>query len=371
MTALPFSGPSPGFDAGRFSLVTRLLNRGVESGTFPGAVAAVAQGGRLAYLQAVGQQQVAPEPRDRMPVDAIFDLASVTKPVATGTALGLLIEDGVLTLDDYVSEYVPEFRDRDKAVVRIRHLASHTSGVQSNPKLYHEHESWETLLPAYLALPLIGTPGSLFLYSSINFIILGLIIERASGRSLDALLAERVFRPLGMNDTIFNPPAELRPRIPATEYVNWRDEWDWGVVNDKTAQMMGGVSGHAGLFSTASDLALFGQALLNGGTLGDTRFLSPSGSKLLLNQWTDERGVRRGVCWLPGSQRTFGDLLGPLCVGHTGTTGTAMCIVPSDDMTVVLLTNRVHPTRDNDLIERFRPKFFNTVAAARTNGPSR
>jgi CubicO group peptidase (beta-lactamase class C family) len=301
-----------------------------------------------------------------MPTDAIFDLASVTKPVAAGTALMLLIEDGLLTLDDFVFEYVPAFRDRDKATVRIRHLVSHTSGIQSNPKLYHEHQTWRTLLPAYLALPLIGAPGSLFLYSSINFIILAQIIEQVSGQTLDALLAARVFGPLGMKDTMFNPPEALRPRIPATEYIDWRDTWDWGVVNDKTAQMMGGVSGHAGLFSTASDLALFGHALLNGGSFGKARILSPIGSRVLTGQWTDDRGARRGVCWLPGNSRTYGDLLGPLCVGHTGTTGTAMCLVPSHELVVVLLTNRVHPTRDNDLIERFRPRFFNAVAAALT-----
>jgi CubicO group peptidase (beta-lactamase class C family) len=365
MTVLPVDDGHPGFDAGRLAGVSELLDIGAKDGTYPGAVAVVAHRGRVVYQHAAGRQQDGPEPRAKMPIDAVFDLASVTKPVA-GTALLLMIEDGLLTLDDHVVDHVPEFHGRDKGAVRIRHVVSHTSAVASNPKLYHEHKSWETLRPAYLTLPLIGAPGSVFLYSSINFILLTLIVERVSGVTLDVLLRERVFGPLGMTDTMFNPPEELRPRIPATEYVDWRGSYDWGVVNDKTAQLMDGVSAHAGLFSSAQDLALFGHMLLNGGQYGDARVLSPAAAKLFVSRWADERGGSRGICWLPGNTRTFGDLIGGDSSGHTGTTGTAMCLVPADDLVVVLLTNRVHPTRSNDLIEKFRPRFFNAVAAART-----
>lgn len=368
MSGLLLDESHQGFDAGRLARVSEILEAGVKNGVYPGAVAAISHAGRLVYLRAVGRQQDAPEVRPIMPTDAIFDLASITKPVATGTALMLLIEDGLLTLDDPVFEHIPAFATPDKAHIRIRHLVSHTSGVQSNPKLYYEHKSWATLLPAYLALPLIGAPGSLFLYSSINFIILSQIIEKVAGKSLDRLLQERVFGPLGMRDTLFNPPQSLRARIPATEFIEWRESYDWGVVNDKTAQMMGGVSGHAGLFSSARDLSLFGSVLLNGGVHEGVRIFSPAGARKLIGLWIDERGVRRGLCWLPASPKTFGDLLGANAIGHTGTAGTAMCISPDDGLVITLLTNRVHPSRDNDKIERFRPLFFNAACAARTIG---
>ncbi|MCP8937465.1 beta-lactamase family protein [Alsobacter sp. SYSU M60028] len=362
---LPIVDNDSHFDRHRLGRVSALLDQAARDGVFPGAVAGVAHRGRIVYLHAAGRQQDAPEAKPEMPVDAVFDLASVTKPVS-GTALLLCLEDGLLSLDDHVARYIPEFAVGDKAAIRIRHLVSHTSGIQSNPKLYHEHTSWETLLPAYLALPLAGPPGSLYLYSSINFIVIALIVERVSGMTLDKLLTQRIFAPLGMRDTMFNPPPALRPRIPATEFVEWRGEYDWGVVNDKTAQMMGGVSAHAGLFATAADLLLFGTMLLGGGTHAGVRVLSRFSTRLLLTPWTDERGARRGVCWLPGAAKVFGDLLAGQCVGHTGTTGTAMCLVPSEEMAIVLLSNRVHPSRDNDRIEALRPRVFNAIAAALT-----
>ncbi|MDB5529897.1 MAG: CubicO group peptidase beta-lactamase class family [Devosia sp.] len=353
-----------GLDAARLDHIRDLMDEGVSAGVFPGAVTAMALEGEIVFQHAAGRQQDGPEAKSTMPVDAMFDLASVTKPMS-GMALMLCIEDGLLTLDDHVAKYVPEYAVGDKASIRIRHLVSHTSGIQSNPKLYHEHEDWSTLLPAYLALPLVGQPGAMFLYSSINFIILALIVERVSGRKLDQLLAERVFKPLEL-DMTFNPPESLRHRIPATEYIARREAYDWGLVNDKTAQMMGGVSAHAGLFSSAGDLATIGAMLLDGGSRNGVRIMSPAAARVFTNAWTDERGARRGVCWLPGNAKVFGDLLGPQSLGHTGTTGTAMCLVASEKLVVVLLTNRVHPSRDNDLIEPFRPRFFNTVAAALT-----
>ena len=352
----------PELDENRLVRVRQILDEGVAGGVFPGAVAGLARNGEVIFQHAAGRQQDGPEARGTMPVNAMFDLASVSKPIS-GIALMLCIEDGLLTLDDPVGRFIPEFAAGDKAAIRIRHIVSHTSGIQSNPKLYYEHKSWKTLLPAYLALPLIGQPGALFLYSSINFILLAMIVEKASGKRLDVLLGERVFGPMGL-DITYNPPETLRPRIPATEYIEWRDSFDWGVVNDKTAQMMGGVSAHAGLFASAADLLALGSMLVNGGLHNGVRIMSPAAARLFVSPWTDERGIRRGICWLPGNPKVFGDLLAGQAMGHTGTTGTAMCLIPSATMVAVLLTNRVHPSRDNDRIESFRPHFFNTLAAA-------
>lgn len=358
----------PSFDRRRLAAVTDLLERGAEKGVYTGAVALVARAGKVAYWQAVGKKENAPAPGVAMPRDAIFDLASLTKVVAGGTALLTLLEDGLATLDDPVSDHVPEFRGRDKELVRIRHIVTHTSGVQSNPKLYHEHRSWETLRAAYLALPLSAPPGRVRVYSSINFILLTLIVERLTGRPLDALVTERLVAPLGLSATAFNPPAEWRSRIPVTEFVPWRDAYDHGIVNDKTAQLMGGVSAHAGLFSTAWELAVFCRSLLNGGSYGGRRIFGRPAADLLLDRAPSDARYPEALCWWRGSSAVFGDLIGPYSLGHTGTTGTAMCVVPASDLTVVLLTNAINPTRDNPGIGSFRPRFFNAVAAAMTDG---
>lgn len=356
------------FDRAQLDRVTALLERGVEGGVYTGAVALVARAGRVAYWRAVGRKENAPDPGPPMPRDAVFDLASVTKVVAGGTALLTLLEDGLATLDDPVSAYIPEFRGRDKELVRIRHLVGHISGVQSNPKLHHEHRMWETLRAAYIGLPLASVPGRARIYSSINLILLTLIVERLTGRALDALVRERVIGPLALSDTSFNPPPEWRPRIPVTEHVTWRDAYDHGVVNDKTAQMMGGVSAHAGLFSTAWDLAVFCQALLNGGSYGAQRVFGRPTADLFLDRVPAEARSPEPLCWWRGNAAVFGDLLGPSSLGHTGTTGTALCVVPRLDLAIVLLTNAINPTRDNPGIASFRPRFFNTVAAALTDG---
>jgi CubicO group peptidase (beta-lactamase class C family) len=355
-----------GFTKSGLSKLGDVLQRGVDEGVYPGAVASVALDGRLVYWHAAGMLHREPEGAGAMPREALFDLASVTKPVVGGSALMLLIEDGVLTLDDFVVDYVPEFRGHGKASVQIKHLVTHLSGIQSNPKLVHEHRSWESLQDAYLTLPLLSSPGAAYLYSSINFILLALIVQRASGRKLDDLVRERVFGPLGMTDTMFNPPPEQRFRIPATEYNESRGGYDWGVVNDKSAQLLQGVSAHAGLFSTAWDLAVFGDALLADARGDGGHFLSPAAGRLLLRSDLEQGSLRGGVCWRAGSTRTFGDLLGAESFGHTGTSGTAMCVVPSQGLTIVLLTNRTNPTRQNYRIEAFRPRFFNAVAAARS-----
>jgi serine-type D-Ala-D-Ala carboxypeptidase len=353
-----------GFDARGLARVGSVLERGVQQGVYPGAVAAVAQSGRLVYLHGVGVLKQPDLPDGPMPADAIFDLASVTKPVAGGSALLLAIENGLLTLDDPVADYVPEFRGPRKAAVTLRQLVTHTSGIVSYPKLYHEHSAWEPLFEEYCAMPLNRAPGTAYEYSSVNFFLLALAIERVSGQKLDKMVADRVFGPLGMRDTMFTPDASLRPRIPATEYVRWQDSYDWGVVNDRTTQLMGGVSAHAGLFSTARDLAAFGDALLADGRDGGHRMLSKDAARLLMSRVPGGGERALGICWWPGRTGVFGDLLGGRSFGHTGTTGTAICLVPEDELTIVLLTNRVNPTRSNHLIDSFRPRFFNSVAAA-------
>jgi serine-type D-Ala-D-Ala carboxypeptidase len=355
---------SAGMSSARLARLKPLLEQGLEKGVFPGAALVVARRGRVVLDLQVGQAALVPQPRPLLP-DSIWDLASVTKPVAGGTAAMLLLEQGRLKLDDLLIRYVPEM-PAGKERITIRHLLTHTAGLPSQPKLYHEHRTWESLLDGYMKLPLQHETGKVYLYSSIGFILLTLVLERVSGQPLDRFTREQIWEPLGMRDTQFTPPRELRERIPACEYLPHREIDDWGVVGDKSAQLRGGVSAHAGLFSTAHDLAVFGQMLLNGGAYGAERILSP----LTVREWTRNHtphlDTARGLSWWLDAHKVFGDLLGAGSIGHTGSAGTSLCIQPREELVVVLLTNRYHPTRDNEQIDGFRPLVHNAVAAAIT-----
>jgi CubicO group peptidase (beta-lactamase class C family) len=346
----------------RLQRVQAMLDQGVERGVFPGAAMVIARRGRIVLNTQVGQAALLPAPRPLLP-NAIWDLASVTKPVAGGTTTMVLLEQGRLRLDDLLIRHLPELPP-GKERITLRHLLTHTAGLQSQPKLYHEHRTWESLKDAYMKLPLSHETGKVYLYSSIGFILLGLALERISGLSLHRFTQENLFEPLGMKDTGYAPAPELRPRIPACEFVPERGIDDWGLVNDKSAQLMGGVSAHAGLFSSARDLAVYGQMLLNGGAYGAERILSPVTVREMTRNHTAHLEVARGLSWWLQNGKGFGDLLGPGSFCHTGSAGTSICVVPSEQLVVVLLTNRYHPSRDNDRIEGFRPVLHNLVGAA-------
>lgn len=351
-----------GMSSRRLERVMPLLAEGIEKGVFPGAALLVARRGRIVLDIQVGQAALVPNPRP-LQQSSIWDLASVTKPVAGGTAAMLLLERGRLKLDDLLIRYVPEMPG-GKEKITLRHLLTHTAGLQSQPKLYHEHRTWESLLDAYRKLPLQHETGKVYLYSSIGFILLTEVLERVSGQPLDRFVRENLWEPLGMKETMFNPPPELKPRIPACEFLPDRQIDDWGLVGDKSAQLRGGVSAHAGLFSTARDLAVYGQMLLNGGAYGAERILSPMTVREFTRNHTPHLETARGLGWWLDAHKVFGDLLGAGSIGHTGSAGTSLCILPREELVVVLLTNRYHPTRDNDRIDGFRPLVHNVVAAA-------
>ncbi|WP_158880542.1 serine hydrolase domain-containing protein [Amycolatopsis anabasis] len=282
--------------------------------------------------------------------DALWDLASVTKPIV-GLAVLALVERGELGLDDPVAARLPAYRGGDKAAITVRQLLTHTSGLPGRTPLWREHRTRDALLEALRTRPLPAAPGSRAEYSSQGFILLGLIAEAATGRSLDALVAELVCGPAGMTETRFG--AE-RARAVATEHCAWRGCVVAGQVHDENAVVLGEIAGHAGLFGTLADLERLGRVLVGGGP----PLLEPGTLKQMATCHTEGLGPRRGLAWQlvdPGSP--MATALGPNAYGHTGFTGTSLWVDPDTGRYFVLLTNRVHPTREGTGIERVRRDF--------------
>lgn len=352
---------SPGPDATPPSTpVGAVLQAGLagEPPVYPGAVALVAAGGRIVSSDAVGEQiryadaagaLLPPDDRAPMHPGTRFDIASLTK-VVVATATLTLVQEGTLDPDAPVAEHLPEYRTEDKREVTLRHLLTHTAGLAPVLRLWDEHDTPEARLDAVLQVPLTAAPGTTFAYSCLGYITVGALVARVSGRGLDDVVAERVLKPLGMDDTGYRPvgahaPAEVDD-IAATECQATLGRGTVrGVVHDENAWSLGGVAGNAGLFSTAPDILRLGEMLRTGGgpvLEPDTcaEMLRPQLRPGLNPDYQHGLGVRVG-------DRSF---MGPLAetgaVGHTGFTGTSLVVDRARDLTVVLLTNRVHPSRE-------------------------
>ncbi|RYD68310.1 MAG: class A beta-lactamase-related serine hydrolase [Sphingomonadales bacterium] len=332
---------------------------------FPGAVIAVGRHGRLVALRSFGRLDVS-EGAPPMPLDAIFDLASLTKVVATTTAAAILYDRGKLDLDAPVMRYLTEFGGTPRHDgITVRHLLTHSSGLKPSGVLWQHARDRPGILAQIYAMP-VGTPaGSTARYQDINIILLGEIVARVSGQPLDRFVQREIFRPLGMKDTGFNP--RLSPRIAPTEQDHTlRHALVRGVVHDENAYLMGGVAGHAGLFSTARDLAKLAQLYLNGGTYRGKRLLRASTVGLFRRPQGVPAGSTRALGWdMPAAAGGWaGSLASPRAIIHTGFTGTSIYIDPDREAFVILLTNRVNPTRDNLWINQARPAIHNAVLAA-------
>ncbi|GAA4508336.1 serine hydrolase domain-containing protein [Actinoallomurus oryzae] len=297
--------------------------------------------------------------------DTLWDLASVTKPVA-GLAVMSLVESGALTLDDPIAAHLPEYAGTDKAELTVFELLTHTSGLPGQEPLWRRCATRAELLAALPRLPLRSPPGTAVDYSSAGFIVLGLIAERAAGTPLDTLVAERVTMPAGMKETRFLLPESDRARAAATEDCPWRGRVVQGTVHDENAEVLGGVAAHAGLFGTLDDLAALGQALCRGGRGTAGRIIAERTLAVMTEPRTDRLPLRRTLAWQGRDPHrcSGGDLLTPAAYGHTGFTGTSIWVDPVLDVFVVLLTNRVHPTRESDAITRLRPRFHNAAVTA-------
>jgi uncharacterized protein YbbC (DUF1343 family)/CubicO group peptidase (beta-lactamase class C family) len=355
----------------RLSVLDPIINDAIAQEQIPGAVLIVGHGGQIVYRKAYGSRAIVPR-REAMTADSIFDCASLTKVVVTTTALMQLWEQGKFRTADPVAKYLPEFAQNGKQDVTIRQLMVHYSGLPEDLDLVRKWEGKETAYRmAFEEVP-ARPPGSAFVYSDINFIVLGALVERLSGEPLDAYAVKHIFDPLGMKETRFLPPASWLPRIAPTEEDENHRLLD-GVVHDPTARRMGRVAGHAGMFSTADDLATFAQALLDGGRGVLT---SATIAKMTAPQQPVNGTTLRGFGWDIDSpfSTNRGELLPVGSFGHTGFTGTSLWIDPTTETYIVLLTNAVHmnaiPGHEKGSAVSLRTKVATAVAAALALDPS-
>ena len=343
-------------------MVDTVIQEAIRAGNVPGAVLIVGHNGTVVYRKAYGSRALEPR-REVMTLDTVFDLASLTKVVATTSAVMQLFERGQIKMNDAVAKYLPEFAQNGKQDITIRQLLTHYSGLAPDLDLKTLWEGKDTAYRMAFAETPQQAPGAAFVYSDINFIVLGALVEKVSGLALQDYVAQRVFRPLKMKHTQYLPPASWRAKIAPTEFDDNRRMLR-GVVHDPTARRMGGVAGHAGLFSTADDLAVFAQHLLNGGT----GFLSPLAvEKMTTPQQPPTAVAVRGFGWDIDSpfSSNRGELLPVGSYGHTGFTGTSLWIDPTTKTYIVLLTNAVHPRGQGSAVA-LRTK----VATAVTNALS-
>jgi CubicO group peptidase (beta-lactamase class C family) len=360
---MPFEKMKRGLDA--------LIDRGISDSSFPGAVAMVSIGDKVVYSHAAGFAMKVPEER-KISINSVFDLASLTKVVATTPCILQLVDEGLLSLSDNVSSYFGEYDwSNGNSKATIEDLLCHTSGF---PAYYPFHKmgknsgsgekGYTGIIETISALPPLYEPGKGEIYSDIDFILLGKIAEKITGRTLDAYCRERIFSILGMTETMFNPPQSLKRRFVATEI--YKDRVSMGTVHDENAYYMGGISGHAGLFSTASDLQKYCAAMLNAGKFRKMNIISTRIAAEMIRQRRPGINGSYGLGWQLNNGRyvgPFGDLFPLWSFGHTGFTGTMIWMDSGSGVASILLTNRVHPDRTNNSILRYRRLFNNIVAS--------
>ncbi len=349
-----------------------LLEDAVARRVFPGAALVVARDGRVALGRGFGRLTYAP---DAAPVDldTVYDLASLTKVIATTTLAMRLFEAGQLDLDAPASAYLPAFAAAGKAAVTVRDLLAHCSGLPAGfpggflaySKARGLPSDRTAIVAEVCATGLECPPRTRAIYTDLGAIALGAIVESVAGDRLDRLAASQIFGPLGMGATRYLPPAEWLPRIAPTEMKPERGQVIHGEVHDECAWAMGGVSGHAGLFGSARDLAVFGQALLEGGTLAGRRIVGSETLAEFVRPDGRVPGSDRALGWQVASpENSAGPDLSSEAYGHTGFTGTSLWVDPPRRLVVVLLSNRVHPTRENVAIVGLRPALHSAVVAA-------
>jgi len=355
----------------RLTTLDSIINDAIAQQQIPGAVVIVGHDGQVVYRKAYGNRAIVPR-REAMTLDTVFDCASLTKVVATTAAIMQLWEQGKFRMSDPVAKYLAEFGQNGKQDITIRQLLVHYSGLAEDLDLAKRWEGKETAYRTAFEVAPDRAPGSAFVYSDINFVVLGALVERLSGESLDDYTAKHVFAPLGMTETRFLPPASWLARIAPTE-EDENHRLLRGVVHDPTARRMGGVAGHAGMFSTADDLARFAQALLDGGR----GVLTPATvAKMTSPQQPATATAVRGFGWDIDSpfSTNRGELLPVGGYGHTGFTGTSLWIDPATKTYIVLLTNAVHmnavPGKERGSAVSLRTKIATAVAAALALDPS-
>src|SRR5437870_5373756 len=364
---LPQTAPATaGLSAERLARMDSIIRESIEKKELPGAVVLISRHGKIVWRKAYGARAVEPQ-HEAMTTDTIFDLASLTKVVATTTSIMILIEQGKIRLGDSVVQFIPEMKGEGRDAITIEQLLTHMTGFAPDFDLRDRWTGYDEAIKRLYRESLRSQPGTRFVYSDINYIALGEVVHRVSGLMLDEFARRNIFAPLGMRDTGFRPDARLKARIAPTEkrrgQMNYlgdtgadagpeAEQWLRGQVHDPTSFRMGGVAGHAGLFSTADDLATFCQMLLNGGVFNGVRILGPMTIATMTRPHAvAANGSARGLGWdiATSCSTNKGDLFPLGSFGHTGFTGTSMWIDPASDSFVIFLSNRVHPDGKGDV----------------------
>jgi CubicO group peptidase (beta-lactamase class C family) len=347
----------------RLSKLDLVLADAIVRGDMPGAVLLVGRQGKVVYRKGFGARATEPH-FEAMTLDTVFDMASLTKVMATASAAMMLVEDGRISFTDPVSRYLPGFAQNQKADITIQHLLTHFSGLRPGLSLQDPWAGCDAGLGRAFQEKPVASPGERFIYSDINYIVLAELIRSVSGKTLEEFTQERIFDPLGMADTTFSPKGELLCRVAPTE--SREGKLLRGEVHDPTAARMAGCIGSAGLFSTADDTAVFAQMILNGGVYNDTRILSPLAILQMTSpqsplQSLDLRGIGFDIRTPYSTSR--GDLFPVGSFGHTGFTGTSLWIDPYTECFVVLLSSRLHPAGAGNVVS-LRKRVASVVAAS-------
>ncbi|MBA3853510.1 MAG: beta-N-acetylglucosaminidase [Gemmatimonas sp.] len=361
----PYTRPLPAWAPALTDSIRAVLGTALRDSVFPGAIAVIGTRTQIVSEVTVGRIDW-PDSAAAPDAHTIWDIASLTKVVGMTTAMMQQVERRAISLDAPVQRYLPEFTGPGKDSVTIRHLLTHTSGLPAHRTLWTETETADEARRLVLATPLDTLPGRRYVYSDLGAMIAGWVIERVTGQSLDLYLQAQVFGPLGMVDTRYHPPVADLARIAPTEVDPWRGRHLRGEVHDENAFRLGGVSAHAGLFSTAADLSRFAQMMLNGGELGGARIMRPQ----TLTDFTRVQDLsisHRALGWeTPNGSNSAGRVMRCPAFGHTGFTGTSLWIDPANDLFVIILTNRVNPSRANSRIGPVRTTIAD--AAERATG---
>jgi len=368
---LPSKAPDAvGMSASRLESIDRVVQRGIKAGGYPGAAVVVGRKGAAVWEKGFGTLSWSPVSGAVDANRTIYDVASLSKVVGTTTAVMLLFDENKLDLDAPVFRYLPAFSGGLKDQVTVRELLTHRSGLPAGRDLWRRARSPQEARDMVLTTSLTYAPNQGYIYSDLGADLLGMIVEEISGQRLDVFLARRVFGPLGMTDTYYRPPDSLRYRIAPTEVTPPRGYPLRGEVHDENAYALGGVAGHAGLFSTAADLSIFAQMMLNGGTYDGVQILSDSTVSL----FTRRAAGHRALGWdTADGDYGSGIYLTERAYGHTGYTGTSIWIDPDREMFVVLLTNRVHAAkaqRPGKIIADVRSDLSDAAVLAVMDGPT-
>lgn len=341
-----------------------LVSQAVDKGYFPGATVAIGHKNGLYGVWQYGKACIYPSVIE-LNMDTLYDMASLTKVVATTMLFMRFLEKGLVTLHDRVADYISHFKCDEKQHITLFHLLTHTSGLPAYLPLYKLCGGYYEAIRYISAVKLEYTPGEKVVYSDLGFILLGYILEKIGDAGLDELCSKYVFEPLGMEHTCFNPKTH---NVAATEVDEKTGKALIGQCHDENARFFNGVSGHAGLFSNIQDLIKFSSMLINKGATSTGRFLSAPSFEVMIRNYTGHLNEDRGIGWCVKGEKgrisSGGDLVSPSAFGHTGFTGTSIWVDIPHDIYVVLLTNRVHPSRQNDSIIRFRRAFHNAVLSS-------